>query len=114
MPKMNIELTCLKVQSIPCWPVANYWHLETRPRGCFNLFAWIISTSCIETSTDFVVALVPVPLVYIVRIGTCERMVLLALFITSVIPACFALTRTIQLIQWGMDESPLIESDFSW
>ncbi|KAK8159301.1 hypothetical protein IWX90DRAFT_488784 [Phyllosticta citrichinensis] len=109
-------VTTVIVQIVPCWPISNFWHLETRPHGCFNLFAWIISTSFIELSTDIAVALIPLPLVYIVRLGTCERMILFGLFITSIIPAVFGLTRTVQLIQWAIDmekRSP-IQSDFSW
>lgn len=94
--------------------MSNYWHLEIRPQGCFNLFGWIIATSCIETSTDIICLLIPLPLLYIVKIGLLERMILLGLFILGAIPSGFALMRTIQLVQWQKDSGSLLQNDFSW
>ncbi|KAK8214671.1 hypothetical protein IWZ01DRAFT_540531 [Phyllosticta capitalensis] len=107
-------ITTVIVQSIPCWPVSTYWHLETRPHGCFDLLGWMITTSAIETSTDIVVLLIPLPLICIVQLGKSERMILFSLFVLGAIPAGFAFTRTVQLIQWRMDGGTPISDDFSW
>ncbi|KFZ25122.1 hypothetical protein V502_00398 [Pseudogymnoascus sp. VKM F-4520 (FW-2644)] len=63
-----------------CSPASDYWTLSATPQKCINETAHLLAGGIINTITDFLVVMLPIPTVLALKLPTRQRIILIFLF----------------------------------
>ncbi|KAM5476056.1 hypothetical protein MauCBS54593_000739 [Microsporum audouinii] len=63
-----------------CRPVSLYWTLSALPQNCINESAHLLASGAINTATDIIVLVLPIPSVLSLNLPTRQRIILVLLF----------------------------------
>ncbi|KAK2855697.1 hypothetical protein FQN49_004932 [Arthroderma sp. PD_2] len=77
-----------------CSPISDYWTLSAAPQNCLNEGAHLRASGVINTLTDLIVVLLPIPTVLSLKLYSRQRLVLALLFCTGFIICIAGVART--------------------
>lgn len=78
-----------------CRPVSDYWKLSMEPQpNCFNQPANLLAAGIVNTLTDFVVVLIPIPIVLKLKLPFRQQIVMVMLFGTGFLVCIAGALRT--------------------
>ncbi|KAI2464935.1 hypothetical protein F4781DRAFT_50480 [Annulohypoxylon bovei var. microspora] len=92
-----------------CSPIEKAWD-STLPGTCINTFAWYLSTATLSVSIDLYILLLPVPMIWALKLSLKRRIYLLAAFFLAysvIVLSVGRLISTIHLI-------PDLAQDLTW
>ncbi|EZG17552.1 hypothetical protein H107_03757 [Trichophyton rubrum CBS 202.88] len=77
-----VVFTCrhVSVSLYPKGPVSLYWTLSILPQNCVNESAHLLASGAINTATDIIVIVLPIPSVMSLSLPTRQRIILILLF----------------------------------
>lgn len=107
-------LLTLQVHIAQCQPVRRFWEVQTRPKGCIDIGLWVMITSYLNTLTDILLFLLPVPLVYKLQMHINQKLAIAVMFLAGLIPVVASIVRNVHLMQSYMDQGNWITRDTSW
>ncbi|KAH7061063.1 hypothetical protein B0J12DRAFT_695256 [Macrophomina phaseolina] len=99
---------------VVCVPVDRFWQMQLRPEGCVNIMLWSSVASFLNSFTDLILFLLPIPLVYKHRIHVQQKLAVCIIFIAGLIPIAASLIRSTHLTQSYIDMGTLLEKNPSW
>jgi hypothetical protein len=76
-------------------PISQYWTLSMEPQKCISEPAFLLASGIINTVTDFIVVILPVPVVWKLQLGRREQLVLVLLFGAGFIVSIVGGIRTV-------------------
>ncbi|KAF2086480.1 hypothetical protein K490DRAFT_66672 [Saccharata proteae CBS 121410] len=92
-------LTCIVTGIFKCWPVTLVWDTtQDHSLTCVNFVAWNVSLNVINTTTDIIVLLLPIPLLRLLRTGPQQRNGMLVVFGLGFIPIVVSITRLVEIL----------------
>lgn len=109
-----VLLLTLQVHIAQCQPVRRFWEVQTRPKGCIDIGLWVMVTSYLNTLTDILLFLLPVPLVYKLQIHINQKLAIAVMFLAGLIPVGASIVRNVHVTQSYMDRGNWITRDTSW
>ncbi|OJD36180.1 uncharacterized protein BKCO1_13000165 [Diplodia corticola] len=102
------------VQIGQCKPVHRYWEVQLRPNGCINIGLWVMITSYLNAFTDIILLALPMPLIYKLQIHIKQKVGIVIIFLTGVIPVGASIVRSVHLTQSYDDQRQWLVRDTSW
>ncbi|KAL3422759.1 integral membrane protein [Phlyctema vagabunda] len=79
-----------------CRPPSDYWTLSFKPQpNCIYRPAHLLVAGTINTFTDFLVVIIPIPTVYHLDLGTRQRAIVILLFAVGFLVSCAGVARTV-------------------
>lgn len=87
-------IACYIAFLVCCRPVSYYWTQYTDPGGgecAFNLYAFYISNAAANVTTDVIILLVPVPLVWKLQMRPNQKIMVCGIFMLGGLYSCFPL-----------------------
>lgn len=75
-------------------PPEAYWTLSAEPQACIDEVQHILAAGCINTITDFLIVLVPIPYVRRLQLPRKQQMVVVSLFAGGVFVTAAGAART--------------------
>ena len=74
------QISTLLVDIFNCTPINYFWD-KTVPHGhCVNIFAYFMACAAINVFTDLVILVLPMPMIWSLRIPTRQKLVLVGIF----------------------------------
>ncbi|KAI0888767.1 uncharacterized protein GGS22DRAFT_62917 [Annulohypoxylon maeteangense] len=92
-----------------CSPIEKAWN-SPLPGTCIHTFAWYLSTSALSVSIDLYILLLPVPMIWALKLSLRRRVYLLAAFFLAYSVIVLSIGRMISTI--GL--IPNLEADITW
>lgn len=77
-----------------CRPVQGYWTVSIHPQQCINEAQHLLAAGCINTATDFLIVLIPIPTVVKLKLPRKQLIVVTALFAGGVFATAAGAVRT--------------------
>lgn len=91
-------------------PVADYWTLSLTPQKCINEEVHLLAAGIINTTTDFLIVLLPVPTVFGLNLPFKQLLIVQGLFTGGVLASVAGAVRT--YFTWVMTTSA--DHDITW
>ncbi|KAL8801103.1 MAG: hypothetical protein Q9182_004696 [Xanthomendoza sp. 2 TL-2023] len=110
---VSLTVACVVVTIFQCIPVYKFWEtlggkLTPQLGGqCINVRLYFIISGSINTFTDFVLLAMPIPILWRLRTGKPQKLLLTAIFTVGLIVCIVSVVRLVVLA--GVDES-----DITW
>ncbi|KAF2001545.1 hypothetical protein P154DRAFT_164587 [Amniculicola lignicola CBS 123094] len=98
---------------LSCDPVAMPWDTESAPTGCHSIREFNISQGSINVFTDFVLLLLPIPLVLALQIDRKQRAALILIFGIGVVPLIASIRRLCEL-SMPNEKGSWLTADMTW
>ena len=92
-----------------CTPIAKAWNVELQGY-CIDNAAWYLSTAAISTVTDFYILLLPVPMIWGLKISLKRRLYLLAAFFLAYSVIVLSIGRLVMTAKLA----PTLQLDLTW
>ncbi|KAI1089062.1 hypothetical protein F5B19DRAFT_495804 [Rostrohypoxylon terebratum] len=92
-----------------CSPIEKAWN-SLLPGHCINTFAWYLSTSALSVSIDLYILLLPVPMIWALKLSLKRRIYLLAAFFLAYSVIVLSVGRMISTINL----IPNLAQDLTW
>lgn len=77
-----------------CSPPQAYWTLSVTPQACINETKHLLAAGCINTTTDFLIVLVPIPYVRRLRLPRKQQIIVASLFAGGIFVTAAGAVRT--------------------
>lgn len=91
-------------------PVSAYWTLSVTPQRCINESTHILAAGCINTSTDFLIVLLPIPYVVRLQLPRKQQIIVGSLFAGGVFVTAAGAVRTFVMFDRNSD----VNKDMTW
>lgn len=88
-----------------------YWTLSVTPQKCINESAHILAAGCINTSTDFIIVLLPIPYVMRLRLPRKQQIIIGSLFAGGVFVTAAGAVRTFVMFNRYSEDA---NKDMTW
>lgn len=96
-----------------CSPVNRFWEVQIRPKGCVDVPLWTSLASYINSLTDIILFVLPIPLVYKLKIHHKQKLSMFIIFLAGLIPIAASFIRSVHLTQSYIDMG-WVQEDSSW
>lgn len=91
-------------------PVSAYWTLSVTRQKCINEPAHLLAAGCINTTTDFIIVLLPIPYVMKLKLPRKQQIIVGSLFAGGVFVTAAGAVRTYVLFTLSSDPN----KDMTW
>lgn len=91
-------------------PVSAYWTLSVARQKCINEPAHLLAAGCINTATDFIIVLIPIPYVMRLRLPKKQQIIIGSLFAGGIFVSAAGAVRTYITFTLYMDPN----KDMTW
>lgn len=98
------------VATFQCSPISAYWTLSSTPQKCINEAAHLLAAGCINTSTDFIIVLIPIPYVTRLKLPRKQQIIIGSLFAGGIFVTAAGAVRTFVMFKLYEDFS----KDMTW
>lgn len=84
-----------------CIPVSAAFNISTFPKGCWNMKSMNFFTSAVNTTTDVVLFLLPMPIIAKMHISKKKKIVLFAIVASGLVVITAAAVRLSNIVLWN-------------
>ena len=91
-------------------PISDQWTMSFKPQACINDQAHFLAANIINLVSDFLVVLIPIPVVMKLKMKARQRAIVIGLFSTGFVVCIVGVVRTIYAQILLMQPS----NDFTW
>lgn len=82
------------VTTFQCRPVSDYWTLSFSPQNCINEERHLLAAGCINTTTDFLIVILPIPYVARLKLPRKQQIIIVSLFTGGLFVTAAGAVRT--------------------
>ncbi|KAL1875225.1 hypothetical protein Daus18300_003296 [Diaporthe australafricana] len=82
------------ITTFQCRPVSDYWTLSFTPQKCINEELHLLAAGCINTTTDFLIVLLPIPYVVRLKLPRKQQIIIVSLFTGGLFVTAAGAVRT--------------------
>ncbi|KKY38194.1 putative integral membrane protein [Diaporthe ampelina] len=82
------------ITTFQCRPVSDYWTLSFTPQKCINEELHLLAAGCINTTTDFLIVILPIPYVVRLKLPRKQQIIIVSLFTGGLFVTAAGAVRT--------------------
>ncbi|KAK2605492.1 hypothetical protein N8I77_008325 [Diaporthe amygdali] len=82
------------ITTFQCRPVSDYWTISFTPQKCINEELHLLAAGCINTTTDFLIVLLPIPYVVRLKLPRKQQLIIVSLFTGGLFVTAAGAVRT--------------------
>ncbi|KAG8161875.1 hypothetical protein KVR01_008862 [Diaporthe batatas] len=82
------------ITTFQCRPVSDYWTLSFAPQNCINEERHLLAAGCINTVTDFLIVILPMPYVARLKLPRKQQIIIVSLFTGGLFVTAAGAVRT--------------------
>ncbi|KAK7703092.1 hypothetical protein SLS64_009363 [Diaporthe eres] len=82
------------ITTFQCRPVSDYWTLSFVPQKCINEELHLLAAGCINTTTDFLIVILPIPYVVRLKLPRKQQIIIVSLFTGGLFVTAAGAVRT--------------------
>ncbi|KAH6719368.1 hypothetical protein BKA61DRAFT_669696 [Leptodontidium sp. MPI-SDFR-AT-0119] len=86
---------------LQCIPISAAFDVATFPKGCWNMMAMNFFTSSVNTLTDIVILILPIPLLIKMNMQRTKKVILFLVLSSGMISVASALVRLSNIVLWN-------------
>ncbi|KAK7533228.1 uncharacterized protein J3D65DRAFT_75560 [Phyllosticta citribraziliensis] len=94
------------VNIFECSNPSRAWDVDEFPRGCINLEAAYFARSATAILTDFVILILPMPVLAKLQIPKRRRAAVIGIFLIGSLSLCASIARLIAIYDWSVSSDP--------
>ncbi|KAK8183415.1 uncharacterized protein BKA78DRAFT_356630 [Phyllosticta capitalensis] len=94
------------VNIFECSHPSRAWDVDDFPRGCINLEAAYFARSATAILTDFIILLMPLPMLARLQIPKRRRAAVIGMFLIGSLSLCASIARLIAIYNWSVSNDP--------
>ncbi|KAK8206031.1 hypothetical protein IWZ01DRAFT_63863 [Phyllosticta capitalensis] len=94
------------VNIFECSHPSRAWDVDDFPRGCINLEAAYFARSATAILTDFIILLMPLPMLARLQIPKRRRAAVIGMFLIGSLSLCASIARLIATYNWSVSNDP--------